>query len=87
MINLINDLSTGSAFGFASAANPTDETYAKLAITAKTPGQAFSLVVETLEGGGATADDQTLTTTNFTPNENTTTTPTCLLYTSDAADE
>ena len=76
LINLINDLSTGSAFGFASAANPTDETYAKLAITAKTPGQAFSLVVETLEGGGATADDQTLTTTNFTPNENTTTTPT-----------
>ena len=76
LINLINDLSTGSAFGYASAANPTDETYSKLQIIARVPGQAFSLAVTTTEGGGGTANTQTLTTTNFTPNENTTTTPT-----------
>jgi len=76
LINLINDLSSGNQFVFAEAANPTDNTFAKLQLTARVPGQAFSVTVETLEGGGGTANTQTMTTVNFTPNENTTTTPT-----------
>ena len=76
LINAINDLSSGSAFVRASAGSPSQAGLAKMQLTAIVAGQEFSVVVSTTEGGGGTADTQTISHANFTPNENTTTSPT-----------
>ena len=48
----------------------------KVRITAISPGAAFTVAVSTFEGDASAADSQTLTHTNFIPNENTSTSPT-----------
>ena len=72
LIDAINDLTTGSAFVYAA---PGD-TDGKLQLTALTPGNDFTVAVSTFEGDASAGDTQTITATNFIPNENTTTTPT-----------
>ena len=71
LIAAINDLSTGSAYVFAEAGGE-----GKVRITAISPGSAFTVAVSTFEGDASAADSQTLTHTNFIPNENTSTSPT-----------
>ena len=76
LINAVNDLVSGSAFVRASAGSPSQAGLAKMQLTAIVAGQEFSVVATTTEGGGGTADTQTIAHSNFIPNENTTTTPT-----------
>ena len=71
LITAINDLSTGSAYVFAEAGGE-----GKVRITAISPGSAFTVAVSTFEGDASAADSQTITHTNFIPNENTSTSPT-----------
>ena len=72
LIDAINDLTTGSAFVYAT---PGDSD-GKIQLTALTPGNDFTVAVSTFEGDASAGDTQTITATNFIPNENTTTTPT-----------
>ena len=72
LINEINDLTTGSAYFYASAGSTEGQLY----ITALVPGNAFTASVTSFEGDASPADTQTFTVANFIPNENTSTTPT-----------